>query len=737
MSKKLLSMLLAAVMVIAVVITTASCEDSTGTTSGTSDAATSDGQTVTYTDPYADLEGDERYRAIYDAALSDFLKAYEEAKAETTDLSKRYALMAIAEAKLMESAVMLPSTTRGGNYAISRVAPYTVPSVLWGNDSDRFHDAIVATELIKSEDRAEMKAKYNELKGTGTYLDWVETFLADKGYTIKNTYTLTYPSDPQTWDALATSMAADSEAIVNTYDGLFEYDVEGTLKPAMAESYTVETTGEGDEMTTTYTFKIREGQIWVDSQGRKVADFTAHDFVTGMQHMMDAVGGLEYLIKGVIVNASEYISGDITDFAEVGVKAVDDYTLQYTLIGNPAYFMTMLGYNVFAPMNKDYYVSQGGQFGADYDNTAESYLYGTTPDNIAYCGPYLVTNMTKENTIVFSANDSYWNKDNINIETITWLFNDGTDPTKSYEDCIAGTIDGSGLTAATIELAKTEGNFDPYYYISSTDATSFMTFYNLDRNIFHNFNDENIAVSPMTEEEATRTDAAIRNVHFRRAISYALDRATYNAQSVGEELKLNSLRNSYTPGTFVVLETETTVSINGTDKTYPAGTWYGQVMQDQIDADGVKIKVFDPTADDGVGSSDGFDGWYNAENAVAEMNTAIEELAAIGIEISAENPIVLDIPYYSGSETYANRANAYKKSLETVLEGKVKINLLDCPTGDDWYNTAYYPPTGAEMNYTISDGISGWGPDYGDPQTYLDTFLPDYVGYMLKSLGIY
>ena len=107
----------------------------------------------------------------------------------------------------------------------------------------------------------------------------------------------------------------------------------------------------------------------------------------------------------------------------------------------------------------------------------------------------------------------------------------------------------------------------------------------------------------------------MQNVHFRRAIAMAFDRASYNAQSVGEDLKLNSLTNSYTPGKFVALEEDVTVEINGKSKTYPAGTYYGQIMQDQIDADGVKITVWDPTADGGVGSSTGFDGWYNVQNA--------------------------------------------------------------------------------------------------------------------------
>lgn len=99
----------------------------------------------------------------------------------------------------------------------------------------------------------------------------------------------------------------------------------------------------------TYTFHLRKGASWVDSQGRKIADVTADDFVAGMQHMMDAQGGLEYLIEGIIVNASQYISGEVTDFSQVGVKAVDDYTLEYTLESPCSYFLTMMGYSIFAP----------------------------------------------------------------------------------------------------------------------------------------------------------------------------------------------------------------------------------------------------------------------------------------------------------------------------------------------------------------------------------------------------
>ncbi len=669
---------------------------------------------------------DAKSAEVYNAALGEFITAYNAAKA-VDNVSERWALMAIAEAKLMESGVMLPTTTRGGNYAISRVAPYSVPYSLWGNDPDRFYTTIVATEPITKEHRDTMKAKWSELKGTGTYEEWVKSFLTENGYTLKDSYSYGYTGDPETWDALATSKAVDSEMIVQTYDGLLEADMEGILQPALAESYTVSEDG------LTYTFNIRKGVKWVDSQGREVGEVTADDFVAGMQHMLDAMGGLEYLVQGVIAGVNEYIAGEITDFAQVGVTAVDDYTLTYTLEAPTSYFITMLGYNVFAPMNRAYYVSQGGKFGAEYDPTAADYLYGTTKDNIAYCGPFLCTNATASNTIAFEANPTYWNKDAMNVTKLTALFNDGTEATKAYKDAMAGTIDGAGLNSSSLALAKSEGVFDTLAYISSTDATSYMGFYNLNRSAFANTNDPTTVVSTQTVTDAARTNAAMNNVHFRRAISFAVDRAAYNAQKNGEDLKLNSLRNSYTPGHFVFLEEEVTVDINGTATTFPAQTPYGKIMQAQIDADGVTMTVYKEGAENG---SDGFDGWFNPTAAVAELELAIADLAAAGVEVTAENPIVIDYPFASNSETYTNVANVYKQSVESVLGGKVKVNLTTCVDYNEWYYTGYYTSYGYEANYDMYD-LSGWGPDYGDPQTYLDTFLPDYAGYMAKCCGIF
>ena len=127
---------------------------------------------------------DETSTELYNEALGDFNDALATAKeAETVD--ERYALMAVAEGKLMESAMMYPLTSKGGTYAMYRMAPRTKDYTLWGSDQDRYHQYVVTTDFIKAEDYNEMRAKWDELKGTGTYESWVKEYLAGKGYTYK------------------------------------------------------------------------------------------------------------------------------------------------------------------------------------------------------------------------------------------------------------------------------------------------------------------------------------------------------------------------------------------------------------------------------------------------------------------------------------------------------------------------------------------------------------------------
>jgi len=354
-------------------------------------------------------------------------------------------------------------------------------------------------------------------------------------------------------------------------------------------------------------------------------------------------------------------------------------------------------------------------------------------DSIVYCGPYLVTSATNKNSIVFQANPSFWNKDNVTIKTLTWYYTDSSDAQKPYTDFWANTIDSVGLTTERIEMARNANTFDDYAIINNTDSSTYLNFVNLNRKAFANFNDSTVCVSTQTVEQAERTRTAVQNLHFRRALAFGLDRASWNSQVYGEELKTNNLRNTYIPGNFVYLEEDVSVDINGTATSFPAGTYYGEILQAQLDADQIPIKAWDPEADGGVGSSDGYDGWYNPEYAASEIALAIEEL---DIDISAENPIYIDLVYPGNIQPYVNRANAYKQSIETSLEKKVIVNLVEGADSKAWYNAGYYNTTGYELNCDISD-MTGWGPDYGDPQAYLSTMLPEYSGFMTKAIGLF
>ena len=160
MKKKLVSAMLVLSMCSSLVAcgNSGANDDVVGTEAGTESASATDGSgesEISMPDGY-----DATSSSIYNEQLGDFYTAYQTAL-EAEDLDERFALEAIAEAKLMESAVMVPTTTKGGAYAISRYVPYTSPNVLWGNDYERYHNRLsVEGDLIKATDIEAMKAKY-------------------------------------------------------------------------------------------------------------------------------------------------------------------------------------------------------------------------------------------------------------------------------------------------------------------------------------------------------------------------------------------------------------------------------------------------------------------------------------------------------------------------------------------------------------------------------------------------
>ena len=744
--KKLLALLLA----LAMVMSLAACGGNapTATTTATeAPAATTPAGTDTPDEAYTSLDWaaidamdvDEASDTIYDWNLGEFNEIYQDAKSEVVDLDLRMAKMAIAEAKLMESGVFIPVFGKGGAFAMNRVVPRTVTSVSWGLDAYRWYTMLVANELITTEDRDALTALWGESENAAAWEEAAKAYLKEHNYTLSDTWNYAINYELATWDAIASSFTSDQYFIAPTYSPLMEYDTKDEQQFDLAESVDVSEDG------TVYTFHLRKGVKWVDQQGREVGEVTADDWVASMQHVIDNNDALGYLmtVSGGcgIKNYDAYISGDVTDFAEVGVKAVDDYTLEYTLEAPFPAFLTMMGYGCFAPLNRSFYKAQGGTFSTEGEEYTSG-KYATTPANIAYCGPYLVKNFTEKNVTSYVANPAYWNADAVQTHNLNIYYNDGSDPLRAYNEAKAGTLAGCTFNSSALVLAKEEkpqGSdktyFDLYHYTTPNDATTYCGWVNLNRGSWANFNDSTVGASNQTDAQKAATRSAMNNQNFRLALAMAFDRGAFNSTIVGEELKYASLRNSFIPGNFQKTAGEVTVDINGTATTFPAGTYFAVVEQAQLDADGVALKVWDPTADGGAGSGDGFDGWYNPEESVKYLEKAIAELAQVGVEISKENPIHIDVPYGTFSESVTNRFQAYKQSIEKVTDGRIIVDLI--PFADNTtFGYAYYRTTkGSEANYDITPATSGWGPDYGDGQSYLDVIQP--YGYMTKNIGLY
>ncbi len=676
---------------------------------------------------------------VYDLILGDFYALYQEALAEV-DPSARMGKMAVAEAKFLEAGLGVPMQNNTGGSGISKVIPRSVPTVTWGFDQTYrgYKNLLVVNERpLTPDERAEATSLWSSKVGTGEAWQALVDWATEKELTLNDNITLTYSTTPQTWDMLGTAQAASGEVISPTWDGLLTYDNENIQQPGLAESYEVSEDG------LTYTFHIRKGVKWVTSQGTEVGEVKADDWVAGLQHACDTKAGLADLIYGTVKNLQQYGTGEISDFSQVGVKALDDYTLEYTLETNAPWFLTLTGYSALAPLSRDYYTSQGGKFGAEFDSADSGYLYGTDPEHIAYCGPYLISNYTYQNTISYAANPAYWDAENVHNKTITRRYADGTDPLFGWNNFLDGTFYSVTVSSAVRPLAEQQASeIDPeknyveaYSYSSHESTTAIMNWTNVNRYAHSNlYNDASAMVSKKTVTDAQRTKAAMRNQNFRIALALSYDRFAYMSVIYGEENAYGQMTNSYVPGNFVTATKEFTVDIAGTATTFPAGTQYGEVLQAAITADGYPMKVWNPTGADGAGSSFSFDGWYNPEAAGEYLAKAVEELAAEGIEISAENPIYLDMPYDDFDTTVSAAQNAVKQSYDAAFGGMVIVNLVAKGDSDTGSDAAYNPTAGYMMNYDLG-GLTGWGPDYGDAQTYLDTVIPN--GYECITWGIY
>lgn len=512
------------------------------------------------------------------------------------------------------------------------------------------------------------------------------SFLAACGNASSNgssgttTYSYVYTEDPVSLDYIAHNRAQVSDIITNMVDGLLENDQYGNLIPSLAEDWKVSADG------LTYTYTIREGVKWYTAAGEEYADVTAHDFVTSLKHAVDTKSEGLYVVQDSIAGLDDYINGKTKDFETVGVKAIDDYTLQYTLTQPEPYWNSKLTMAIMLPVNAEFLESKGEDFGK------------VEPDGILYNGAYFISSMTSKSAIEYTKNENYWDADKVKIENVKLTFYDGQDPESLVKGFTEGIYTNARVYPNSSSYASVKKQYADNITYSLQDATIYYTALNINRSNYGH-------TSKTTDAQKTSTKKALLNKDFRQALTFAFDRQNYVAQNVGEDAAERPLRNLIVAPTFV----------SAGEKSF------GDLVTEKV------VSYGDEWAD--VDFSDAQNGLYNVEKAKAEFEKAKATLAAEGVEF----PIRLDMPVTQSSELSVQQSSSMKQSIEAALGTDNVIIDLQMLDEDTFQNVAFYTETPDQNDYDISYG--GWSPDYQDPSTYLDIFNTA-SGAMSNKIGI-
>ena len=511
------------------------------------------------------------------------------------------------------------------------------------------------------------KSKVFLLATVGLLSVGVLTACSSSSKTSGKTYNYVYGSDPATLDYLATNKKNMTTAVSNGVDGLFENDQYGNLKPSVAENWSVSQDG------LTYTYKIRKGVKWYTSDGEEYANVTAKDFVTGLKHAADTNSEAIYLLQNSVKGLNDYLSGANKDFSNVGIKAVDDYTLQYTLSQPEPYWNSKLTYSVTWPVNGDFLKSKGKDFGKSTD-----------PTSILYNGPYLLKALTTKSSIEFTKNENYWDKDHVYFDNIKLTYDDGSDQESLERNFTDGVYNLARLFPTSSNYSKVEKQYkDNIFYTQPGSAVEGVGI-NIDRQTYGHTSKEN-------DQQKTSTKTALLNKDFRQSLGFAIDRTNYAAQLNGKEGGSTAVRNIFVKPDFVQAD----------------GKDFGTMVMDQLPAYGDEWS--------GVNLADSQDGLYNPEKAKAEFAKAKEALQAEGVQF----PIHLDVPVNQSSKITVNQVQSIKQSVESAL-GKDNVVLdIHQLSADDFNNITYSASNAAAEDWDLSVGVA-WDPDYLDPSTYLD-----------------
>ena len=507
-------------------------------------------------------------------------------------------------------------------------------------------------------------------------------------YTGPDTFSMIANFDITTLDYVYNNKSSNGDYTCNFVEGLLTQDNHGKLVPGMATEWSC------NDDASEWTFTIRDDAVWSTSAGEEYDAVTAEDFVTGLKHAADSKSETLGLVADLIVGLRKYSEGT-GKWEDVGIKA-DGNQLTYTLTGPCGYFDGMTTYAEFLE-------SKGSDFGA------------VEPDSILYNGCYILSSLVPAQEVRFDANPNYYDAKNVFVQHVVVTYSDGKDPAQQFNMFVNGEVTSTTVNQSLPEVvAKAAELYPDNQYKSMTTATSYWGAFNWDRQMYALYNDPSVSTTSKTDAQKADTKAAILNADFRRAVYAAYSAHAVEAITLGEEHADGVIRNTLIPYTF---------------QTTSDGRAYGSIVEKY---------AAELVADyEGIDLNDGHDAWYNPELAKTFAERAKEEL---GDSVS-EWPIHIDVPVYAASENQKNMQLAMKKSIEEAIGDYVVIDLQFLEGNSSVYYSSFYnQPTGEDNSIDLVFG-AGWGPDYGDPLTYLHCFdvhdgdMLNYSGINIESQG--
>jgi len=506
-------------------------------------------------------------------------------------------------------------------------------------------------------------------------------------------YTYADNSELANMDYTVTALASDHEINTNLVDGLVECDSYGNYIGSIAESW--ESNADG----TVWTFHLRKGAKWVTAAGEEYAEVVADDFVTGLRHGAEFVSGTAYVATAVKGYSDYMANGDYSDDAweKVGIKAVDDYTVEFTLKDSTPYFYTQVEYSTFYPINKTFLESKGNgcKLGSPDVNDCQ-FGAGATPDAILYNGAFILSSFDVQSSTVLKANPAYWDAANVKLDKITVVYDTGSDPYSTIRGFEQNIYAAAGLSTSWGDevFKQFMSKYDGYVTTSIPNCYAYGVVFNYNRLTWDHTNYGTTAIAQ------EKSKAAIRNENVRLALKAAFDVPAYLAVTAPTDVANATIRN-----------------MNGVPNlvTTSNGTPYVTLVEDAYaELTGTKVSL-----------ADGQWPWLSKDNALAYIEKAKSE----GVEF----PVHLDMLVNGDSDAAVKKAQSMKNSIEANTDGNIIIELV-IEAQDVVDNIAYYSESWSEADYDIST-FTGWGPDYVDPKTFTEIYSP-VDGYYMHSCGL-